>query len=131
MNGIYCRETCAQAGFNCKKETFVRDWDNSTQWTTNKYRKPVGSASTAWDFGVPGPNDDVIIPCEWTVTVNVNTIKVGSLTIDGSVRIDERIPVVNIEAGFIWVRGGKFAIGYSDNRYTGKLTITLTGGLNS
>jgi len=56
---------------------------------------------------------------------------VGSLTIDGSLRLDDRISEFNIEAGFIWVRGGKLAIGYSDNRYTGKLTITLTGTMNS
>lgn len=129
MNGIYCRETCAQAGFNCKKETFVRDWDNTTQWTTNKYVKRIGTAT--WTTGVPTENDDVLIPCEWSMSLNTNSLKVGSLTIDGSLRLDERIKTFNIEAGYIWVRGGKLAIGYADNRYDGKLTITLTGGFTS
>lgn len=46
-------------------------------------------------------------------------------------RLDERLKSINIEAGYIWVRGGKLSIGSLSNRYTGKLTITLTGGMNS
>lgn len=63
--------------------------------------------------------------------MNSDTLKVGTLTIDGFLRLDDRLQTINIEAQYIWVRGGKLSIGSADNRYTGKLTITLTGGITS
>lgn len=129
MNAVYCRDTCATAGFNCEKETFVRLWDNVTQWNELSLRKPKGSAANAWATGVPGTTDDVLIPCEWSVKLNVDSLTVNSLTLDGTLRFDESRAQTTLSASYIWARGGKLAAGLLAQPFPNKINIILTGGL--
>ena len=94
-------------------------------------RKPKGSAANAWTTGVPGPNDDVLIPCEWTIKLNLPAVEVHSLKIDGTLRFDDTIDAITLKSSYIWVRGGKLVAGLPDAPFPGKINIILTGGFSA
>lgn len=76
-------------------------------------------------------NDDVIIPCNWTLTLNKPILTVKSLTIDGTLRFDTNQPKITIYADSIWVRAGSIVAGSADDPYLNKIEIVLTGNRNS
>lgn len=51
MNGIFCRDMCAQAVGNCTKESIKRKWSESVNWSELKLRKTPNSLE--YDFGIP------------------------------------------------------------------------------
>lgn len=53
----------------------------------------------------------MLIPCPWTVVLNVAEFTFGTLIIDGTLKIDESIPHTTIKANNIWIRGGKLVAG--------------------
>lgn len=81
-----------------------------------------------YEYGVPVDGDDVLIPCEWTVVLNVAEVRFGTLIIDGILKIDDSLPETTIYADNIWVRGGKLMAGTKTVRYEQQLNIILTGG---
>ena len=60
---------------------------------------------------MPTETDDVLIPCEWTVKLNLPTAKFNSIIIDGTLRFDEALPSTRLEVSYIWVRAGKILAG--------------------
>lgn len=65
------------------------------------------------------------------MVIDISYVKVKTLTIDGTLRIDSSLSAVTIEAEYIWVRGGKLLAGESSSPYTGQLTIKLLGSRDS
>lgn len=41
---------------------------------------------------IPQDGDDIVIPCKWTVTLNVPVLTVNNLYIDGTLRIPDNDP---------------------------------------
>lgn len=87
----------------------MRLWTNVTQWGEGKYRKrPV---EVNYSLGIPQPGDDVLIPCPWTLLIDIPNLDLATVTIDGTLRFDENytnvaITTFNFKARNIWVRGG-------------------------
>jgi hypothetical protein len=55
-----------------------------------------------------------VIPCEWTFIFNIETFTFNTLTVDGTLRIDDSIEHTTIYANNIWIRGGKIVAGLED-----------------
>jgi hypothetical protein len=73
----------------------------------------------------------VLIPCEWSLILDLTYIKVNTLNIDGTLRIDNVQPKYTIVAKSIWVRGGTLVAGTSSDAYTKNLEIILEGNRDS
>ena len=125
MNGIYCRETCPVEGFaTCEKENFYRKFDDtglrSEQW--NSFTAPLvrtpGSGQRGWTKRAPREGDDVIIPCEWTMFLNVNEWTFGTLYLDGTLMFDPTISTTTVTATNIWVRSGGLVAGNSEQPFS-------------
>jgi hypothetical protein len=130
VNGIRCRDTCPLPNMSCTRETFVRKWSDAATWTSGNYRKLP--TETTWSSGVPSAGDDVMIPCPWTMYIDVTSINVHSITIDGMLRFDSTIPNVasttfSLIANYIWVRGGQLLAGDQGTPFPGQINIQLTG----
>jgi hypothetical protein len=59
-----------------------------------------------------------LIPCEWTVLLDVSSFTFGTLIIDGTLKIDDGIPLTKITANNIWIRGGKLVAGIAEFPFT-------------
>lgn len=94
------------------KEPIVRLWSNVTQWPNNR---------------LPLAGEDVKIPGEWTIIVDVVPASIGFWMIDGDVIISSILPDVHIKAKGIWVRAGSIQAGTSTTPHPGKLTFELIG----
>jgi hypothetical protein len=92
------------------KEQFVRRWSNVTQWP--------GAV-------LPAAGDNVTVPAEWTILLDVDPPVLGSLILDGNLFLMERD--TKIQTDFFWIRLGTFHVGNSTRPWNYKLNITITG----
>lgn len=126
VNGIRCRNFCPKpipipdnndtnngGGGNIDnfvKEDFMRVWSNTTQW-------PRGELPTA--------GENVTIPGEWNLLVDMDPAAINYFEIRGDVYIDERDTVISAKS--IWLRAGSLRAGNSTNPFGYKLTIYING----
>lgn len=109
VNAIYCRYLCpAPNPSGYVKETFVRMWSNATQW-------PGGY--------VPKDYEDVTIPGEWTILVDIQPSIMGYWLIKGDVIVPSSNSAVHFKANNIWIQTGSLQAGISTAAYTGSIVI--------
>ena len=83
---------------------------------------PAGAASSAWSDSLP-TSGAVVVPAGADVTLDTD-LALTTLVIDGTVRCGD----VSVEIRARWILvNGRFLCGTPRARYTGDLTITLTG----
>ena len=115
VNAIYCRYLCPAPPGSCTKEDTLRLWSNATQWPNN---------------ALPVDGDDVIIPCEWTVIMDMNPVRIGYFEINGDVIIEDKRDYM-IVAENIWVKGGSLKAGSNETSFTHQLLFQLNGNQNA
>lgn len=115
VNAIYCRYLCPAPPGSCTKETTLRNWSNVTQW-------PNGV--------LPADGDNVTIPCEWTVMMDINPARIAYFEINGDVVVQD-IQNITIIAQNIWIKGGSLKAGTSSTPFTHQLKIQLNGVQNA
>ena len=93
----------------------VRMWSNSSIWPNNQ---------------LPQEGEDVFIDGSLYVVVDMALPRLGKLIINGGFELDDSIDHM-IEADFIIVDGGRFAIGYPDTPFQHEATVMLHGGLQT
>jgi hypothetical protein len=92
------------------KEDFIRVWSNTTQW-------PQGV--------LPSPGDNVTIPGEWTILMDMDPAFMNVFQVQGDVIVDDRDTVVM--ANYIWIRAGSFRAGNTTHPFGYKLDIYING----
>lgn len=112
VNGIKCRYLCPSPAGQFIKEKFIRLWSNTSQW-------PEGR--------LPAATENVTIPGNWTILMDVSPAEMDFWLIDGDVIIPQNVLETNISAKFIWVRAGSIRAGISGEPHPGKIKITLLG----
>jgi hypothetical protein len=45
---------------------------------------------------MPVPGQNITIPGEWTIIMDINPVRIGFFLVDGDVFIDPTLPLVNI-----------------------------------
>jgi hypothetical protein len=93
------------------KEASMRMWSNASQW-------PGGT--------MPKPGDNITIPCNWTVFLDINPEPMGMFILDGSLIINDTFDV-NLTANFIHIRSGDMLVGTNGSPFTHNLTIQING----
>jgi hypothetical protein len=89
VNAIYCRYLCPAPPGSCTKEKTLRLWSNATQWANGV---------------MPKDGDNITIPCEWTVIMDMNPAKIGYFEISGNIIIEDKRDLTII-AENIWITG--------------------------
>lgn len=113
VNAIYCRYLCpAPNPSRYIKEKFVRLWSNATQW-------PGGY--------VPKDYEDVLIPGEWTILVDIQPSIIGYWVIRGDVIVPDSNLYVHFKANNIWIQSGSLQAGISSAYHPGKVIIEIYG----
>ncbi len=95
VNAVFCKYLCPAPPGSCTKEKNLRNWDNATQWP--------GSV-------MPKEGDNITIPCEWTVRLNMSPAKIGYFQISGDLVVPDT-KNVTIQADNIWIKGGSLKAG--------------------
>ena len=117
VNAIYCRNLCPAPPGSCTKESTLRYWNNAAQWP--------GAV-------LPKAGDNITIPCEWTIILDMVPARIGYFEIIGDVIIPNTTNIdITIEAENIWIKGGALKVGSSAYPLTTKLTIRLLGVQNA
>lgn len=111
VNAVYCRFLCPAPPGRCTKEKTLRYWNNATQW-------PNGV--------MPSDGDNITIPCEWTVMMDISPARIYYFEISGDIIIPDTQDIT-ISADNIWIKGGSLKAGTKDAPFTHKLTIQLKG----
>ena len=93
-------------------------------WQSVRVRTLAWSDPSAWRGGVPQPGADVTIPAGKTIRLDVPSIRVGSLTVDGRLILADRD--TRIEARNIVVHG-ELSAGSQANRFSHDATFVLDG----
>jgi len=115
VNAIYCRYLCPAPPGTCTKEKTLRLWSNVTQW-------PNGA--------LPVDGNNVTIPCEWTVIMDMNPARIAYFEINGDVIIQDTQDIT-IVAENIWIKGGSLKAGTSSTPFTHQFKIQLNGNQNA
>lgn len=116
LKAFKCYLNCPNQQPSVVKEGPVRLWSNASQWPNQQ---------------VPQDGDDVIIPADWTLLLDVNTSSLSTLTILGDLYFDPTKAELVLTAERIWVQGQLIIGNNTDQRYQGKARIVLTGKRNS
>jgi hypothetical protein len=83
------------------------------------------SEPASWPGGaIPAAGENVVIPADKTVVLDVSPPALGSLTVDGTLRFEEKD--LSLTSNWIIVRG-RFEIGTEAAPFTHRAVITLTG----
>ncbi len=90
-------------------------WSNTSMWPENR---------------LPAEGEDVMIPEDVYVVVDMELPRLGRLVINGGMELDDERDHM-VEADFIIVDGGRLAIGYPDTPFRHQATIMLHGNINS
>lgn len=90
------------------KEKFIRYWSNTSQW-------PNGQ--------IPTDGENVTIPGEWTILVDIQPNKFGYWLILGDVIVPDTMMNLHIIAQNIWIKSGSFKAGTSALPHPGRITI--------
>ena len=78
---------------------------------------------------MPKDGDNITIPCEWTINLNMSPARIGYFEISGDIIIPDTQDVT-IQADNIWIKGGSLKAGNSTSHFTHKLVIQLNGNKN-
>jgi hypothetical protein len=89
VNAIYCRYLCPAPPGTCTKEKTLRLWSNASQWANGV---------------MPKEGDDITIPCDWTVIMDMNPVRIGYFEIQGNIIIEDKRDLT-IVAENIWITG--------------------------
>ncbi len=111
VNGIRCRYNCPEDNGDGIREDKIRLWSDTNNW-------PNGV--------LPVAGQNVTIPYEWKMVVNIAVPKLNYLEINGILMFDIKMNHT-FEAHYIWVKKGEFKIGSSDDPYVNQATIILHG----
>ena len=98
------------------KETFTRLWSNVSMWNNSR---------------LPKDNEEVYIPSNWNVVLDVNSSNLSRIIIDGDLSFDPKKPNLQLTAGIIWVRTGNLIAGSPSNPIQNKIKIVITGNRES
>jgi hypothetical protein len=112
--GVRCDETCPEEDENNEgnpREDTERLWSDASIW-------PDGT--------LPQEGDNVTIPYEWNLVMDVNPPKLNYLEVNGILNFDDSRANV-LEAKYIWVRNGKMVAGSQDSPFMNDLNIILNG----
>lgn len=112
VNGIKCRYLCPAPAGEFVKEPFLRLWSNATQW-------PLGR--------LPAPGENVTIPGNWTIMMDMSPDPMEFFMVDGDIIIPPNMAEINITAASIWIRAGSLKAGNSSGDFPGKIKIAITG----
>ena len=86
------------------------------------------SDTTQWPKGViPQAGDNITIPANWTIMLDIDTSSLGTLIIEGSLYFSSSAPNLTLTAEKIWVKGQLFIGTSSIDRYNNSARILLTG----
>lgn len=83
-------------------------WSNISQW-------PNGE--------IPQDHEDVIVPGEWTVLMDIQPNIFGNLLIQGDVIVPSTSLDITFKANNIWIQSGSLKAGTSTTPHPGKVTI--------
>ena len=117
VNAIFCKHLCPPpvvAVTTCDSslnEKFMRYWSNASIWPNNT---------------VPKAGDNVTIPCNWNVMLDMNPEPISILILDGTLYVDDTFDI-NITANFIHIRSGTFNVGTNGSPFQHNFTIQLNG----
>jgi hypothetical protein len=75
---------------------------------------------------MPLVDTNVTIPCEWTVDLDMNPLRIDVLMVEGSLVIPDTQDFI-IEAKNIWIVNGLIKAGDKTTPHTKKLTFQLNG----
>lgn len=79
---------------------------------------------------MPNDGDNVTIPCEWTVLMDMNPARIAYLEINGDIIIEDKRDIY-IVAENIWIKGGSLKAGSAESAFTHSLKIQLNGVQNA
>lgn len=116
IDPIKCLENCNTVPISYKKETFTRKWSNTSMWNNTR---------------LPQNNEEVYIPPEWNLVIDVSTANLSKIIIDGDVSFDSSKANLKLIAGIIWVRLGNLTAGSSESPLKTNVEIILTGTRSS
>ena len=117
IDPVECLSNCNIIPLFVVKENFTRAWSNVSQWNNSR---------------LPQDNEEVYIPQNWKIVLDVNTSNLSKITIDGDLSFDSSRPIIiRLTAGIIWVRLGNLTAGSSDKPIQNQVQIVLTGNLSS
>ena len=109
---IKCLTNCNNVGNIIPKESFTRLWSNVSMWNNSR---------------LPQDNEEVYIPYQWTVVLDVNTSNISKIIIDGDLSFDLSKGNLKLTAGIIWVRLGNLSAGSPSSPVQNNIKIQLTG----
>ena len=66
---------------------------------------------------MPSDGDDIVIPCEWTIIMDVNPAIFGYFEINGDIIIQDKLNI-EIIADNIWIKGGSIKAGKVELPFT-------------
>jgi hypothetical protein len=76
---------------------------------------------------MPKEGDNITIPCEWTVMMDMNPVRIGYFEINGNIIIEDNRDFT-IVAENIWITGsGSVKAGSAENPFSRSLIIQLNG----
>ena len=83
-----------------------------------------------WPDGVlPQEGDNVVIPGEWQVLLDIEPPPLGNLIITGTLVVSSDVGDMTLEAENIWVKG-KFQVGKSSSSFPNNFVIKINGKRN-
>ncbi|GAQ89759.1 hypothetical protein KFL_005590010 [Klebsormidium nitens] len=113
------RYMCPDAG--CPLPRRLADYRNGTLFWSDPLTWGNGTAPGT----PPADGDDVTVPLGWFLVLDVDSPRLKSLTIEGTMVF---APLdLKLTSGSIFINGGELLIGNSTNPYTNSAVITLTG----
>jgi len=77
-------------------ERFTRLWSDAKNWPNSK---------------VPEDGEELEIPCEWNMKLDVDTANLDELVVNGRLYFDDTRALTKLRAKNIWVRKGQILAG--------------------
>ena len=111
MNGIRCLNFCPEENVLGEREDFSRLWSNASQWPEER---------------LPVEGENVTIPYEWNLVMDIDPPKIEYLKVNG-ILIFDRARDNKLEAHYIWVSQGIIRIGSADSPFMNQAEIVLHG----
>jgi hypothetical protein len=68
---------------------------------------------------MPLAGENVTVPANWTIIMDMSPPEINFLLIDGDVIIQENISQINISARAIWIKAGSITAGNSSVPFAG------------
>ena len=111
VNGIRCRNFCPKEEDEDPRENFLRYWSDVANWPNSQ---------------LPLEGENVTIPYQWQLVMDINPPRLNYLEVDGILMIDPAVDRT-LDAHYIWVKKGRILAGTETEPFPNKFTITLHG----